>query len=642
MSVKRILILLAVLIFLFPSIYGYTKVTVMAPAVAQTRQGWIGVASYVTVWAEPGEGRVFVDTYPLTQIDTQGSVRLAAEAAASLIGKDLSKVDIYAVIRSDSAVIGGPSAGGTLSVAILASLLNKTVDPKVVMTGTINPDGTIGPIGGVLQKAEAAHSVGATRFLVPRGQTVATETPTSGKIVDVADYAMKNWNLTLTQVDDLAQAAKWMIGVEITPPSGENKIDLKKYNEIMRKASEDMIQNASSLIDEAETALQSASLTYGQREGLKQYLDDAIAKMKQAKKFRDQEDYYLSASSAFQSKINSTYVKYSLQYFASPKSSTAKKLIESVEGEMRRALDFVNETGYTSVTAFECFAAGEKRAQEAYHDIDAAWQDYYRGDIPSALWQAAYVYQRADSARWWAGLSEEFPGEIETNLTILRSLAQEHIADLKYLLAYAQSFGQSGSSLLKDASDILDDVQKEFDDGAYAAALLESLRSRSYVNAYLELAPSIATGLNEKLVSTLEEKVDREKGLARDAIARSREYGVNPIVAISHLESGESYAENIDPNSPVLSRIGDLFHAFIELKYARLMAEMSPSITQRLGGEVGKAPTPRITPVSPTTETVYRTSVRDAVAIASIFLLLGLAVGLLWGRRGSEKKKYGI
>ncbi len=41
------------------------------------------------------------------------------------------------------------------------------VNPKVMMTGMINPDGTIGPVGGILEKASAAASVGAKLFLIP-------------------------------------------------------------------------------------------------------------------------------------------------------------------------------------------------------------------------------------------------------------------------------------------------------------------------------------------------------------------------------------------------------------------------------------------------------------------------------------------
>lgn len=39
-----------------------------------------------------------------------------------------------------------------------------------LITGAINPGGTIGPVGGIYEKTEAAGSYGAKLFLVPKGQ----------------------------------------------------------------------------------------------------------------------------------------------------------------------------------------------------------------------------------------------------------------------------------------------------------------------------------------------------------------------------------------------------------------------------------------------------------------------------------------
>lgn len=66
--------------------------------------------------------------------------------------------------------IDGPSAGGLMTAAVLASLLGDTIDPTVSMTGTINPDGTIGPVGGIPHKIVGAAEAGKTTVLVPSGQ----------------------------------------------------------------------------------------------------------------------------------------------------------------------------------------------------------------------------------------------------------------------------------------------------------------------------------------------------------------------------------------------------------------------------------------------------------------------------------------
>lgn len=64
---------------------------------------------------------------------------------------------------------GGPSAGlmFTLTVYNLLTQGDLSSGHKVAGTGTINLDGTVGPIGGVKQKVFAAEAVGAKYFLCP-------------------------------------------------------------------------------------------------------------------------------------------------------------------------------------------------------------------------------------------------------------------------------------------------------------------------------------------------------------------------------------------------------------------------------------------------------------------------------------------
>jgi PDZ domain-containing protein len=66
-------------------------------------------------------------------------------------------------------IIGGPSAGlmFALTVYNLATPEDLTGGRIVAGTGTINPDGTVGPIGGVQQKVAGAELAGAEYFLSP-------------------------------------------------------------------------------------------------------------------------------------------------------------------------------------------------------------------------------------------------------------------------------------------------------------------------------------------------------------------------------------------------------------------------------------------------------------------------------------------
>jgi PDZ domain-containing protein len=66
-------------------------------------------------------------------------------------------------------IVGGPSAGlmFTLTVYNLLSPVDLTGGHKIAGTGTISPDGSVGPIGGVEQKVAAAEMAGAEYFFAP-------------------------------------------------------------------------------------------------------------------------------------------------------------------------------------------------------------------------------------------------------------------------------------------------------------------------------------------------------------------------------------------------------------------------------------------------------------------------------------------
>ena len=85
--------------------------------------------------------------------------------------------------------VGGPSAGLILAIAIVDKLDpgNSTGGAKVAGSGTIQPDGTVGPIGGVTHKIRAAHEAGATEFLVPAGNCAeAVQDPPGGiRLIEV-------------------------------------------------------------------------------------------------------------------------------------------------------------------------------------------------------------------------------------------------------------------------------------------------------------------------------------------------------------------------------------------------------------------------------------------------------------------------
>ncbi|ALU12819.1 hypothetical protein EYM_07795 [Ignicoccus islandicus DSM 13165] len=164
------------------SAYAFSKcyekastVTVPVIGVTFTENGMEGVVGNLTVVvAYPGSGSIYVSSEPLTQVDTQGIARIAVLVASAIAKKDWTKYDFFFRFKTPSVIVGGPSAGMAMTVAVYAALTNQKPKTNVAGTGTISPDGTIGPVGGTYYKLQAAAEKGYTVFLLPFGEENAT------------------------------------------------------------------------------------------------------------------------------------------------------------------------------------------------------------------------------------------------------------------------------------------------------------------------------------------------------------------------------------------------------------------------------------------------------------------------------------
>lgn len=90
---------------------------------------------------------------------------------------DTRTVNLPFDVSIDTDAVGGSSAGLAFTLALIDELTpgDLTGGRNVAVTGEINLDGTVGPIGGLEQKVNAVHQHGVEVFLIPAGQRELSE-----------------------------------------------------------------------------------------------------------------------------------------------------------------------------------------------------------------------------------------------------------------------------------------------------------------------------------------------------------------------------------------------------------------------------------------------------------------------------------
>ena len=203
-----------------PAMFGGEPTVVRVPAVDADGKG---VVSTISVQVVPGSGRTLtnIDSV-LFWVDTQDSIRTAREVAANFTGKDLSGYDFVYTINAPAQVVEGPSAGAALTVATIAEIQGRRINSSVMITGTIDANGGIGPVGSVEAKVEAARVAGAKTFLVPLGeggpgQRLEREVTCTGQQFCKVEYVpAESSGINVIEVGGIGDAVNYMLenGVE--------------------------------------------------------------------------------------------------------------------------------------------------------------------------------------------------------------------------------------------------------------------------------------------------------------------------------------------------------------------------------------------------------------------------------------------
>ncbi len=102
--------------------------------------------------------------------------------------------DIHVHVPEGATPKDGPSAGITITTAILSAITGKLIDKEVGMTGEMTLRGYVLPIGGLREKSIAAHRSGLKTILIPKEnekdiEDIPVEVRNALKIISVANIS---------------------------------------------------------------------------------------------------------------------------------------------------------------------------------------------------------------------------------------------------------------------------------------------------------------------------------------------------------------------------------------------------------------------------------------------------------------------
>lgn len=269
---------------------------------------------------EPGTGKVWSAITPLIGTSTQNTERISVQ-----IGKGYAVgsegLDYKFTIESSATLVDGPSAGAAMALLTVSALQNKKVPSNVSVTGSISEDGTVGPVGGVFEKASYADKTGIELFMIPRGErSQLVRTDEGIKKIDLVVYAEKEWGLKVVEVDDIDEVLEYAFS-DIESIKAEEALDVNDFIyvpekavekvelAVMKELTESNIVRVNGLISDARKAVEVSMIEEGQLLSIMlSTLNSSEELTKEAELLIERNYIYTAANEVFLAEVNANLV----------------------------------------------------------------------------------------------------------------------------------------------------------------------------------------------------------------------------------------------------------------------------------------------------------------------------------------------
>jgi len=182
---------------------------IYAPAVlTQSNQGILSLF-YLNVTT--GNGTVTISGPSSVGESTLISAQTGVAYACKYLGLNVSDYNFSYVIEDKNVSVSGPSGGLAFTLDAISALSHKPLLHNFTLTGTINPDGSVGEIGGIYDKVAAAKTHKLKFVLVPYVE--------NGSFEDLLYYVtQQTFGIPLVEVKNASQAFAYATGLMAPHP----------------------------------------------------------------------------------------------------------------------------------------------------------------------------------------------------------------------------------------------------------------------------------------------------------------------------------------------------------------------------------------------------------------------------------------
>ncbi len=480
-------------------------------AVSQTKDGYIGSNAHLYLEIKPGNGRVFIDTFPLTQLDTQISTRFAKSIACNYAEVDCDYYDFFYTIRAESSIIGGPSAGSAVAALTISMLENIQIDENTAITGTINSGGIVGPVSGLKEKIEAASKANLKKVLIPSGTRFKKE---ENESYDLVEYG-KNVNIEVIEVSDIDDVLYELAGIK-KQKTNETPETSEEYSSIMMSLGEMLCNKSQQLKDEFENIKK-----HDLDEGTNKIQQNAFNLSEKGKAAFDEEKYYSAASFCFGANTQYQYLVLLMQDL---NKSEIAEIIESTRQDIG-IFDSKIPFKYETITDLQTYAVVKERLIEAEDYLDASDDNLARGKINESISALAYAIERFYSGEAWSEFFKNSGKDLELDNEVLRKSCQTKIMEAEERYQYVSMFFPKEIEGTRRSIDL---AYKDMESQEYELCLFKASKAKAQSDIILS-----TIGIEEDQISSL---IDKKLEIVGRKIVETSKKGMFPIVGYSYYE----------------------------------------------------------------------------------------------------------